>query len=312
MCRPTRTCLALLAPALVCLFLAGGCSTLLKPPVRMGTTTLELEPPLFLPRQTLLERDLEAWLGQPVVLDLMAPSQICVHLNSGRMALAMLSAAEYSRVAPECDAAILAVPVNARNSSYRKGLIITAPKSKLENLAQLSNKRFHFMPAGDILNEAALGALLEAGVDRQSIDHGILGLELDTRHINSLEVAKSAVLEGEAAGVIDEADYNAWPERGGSLLLLSPSKDQVRVIGETVRVPEGPVLMSTSIPEALQNELREYFMKKAAANPLAMAALGYKGFAAPIDPGEYEPYFRIHRKLFPEKTPASRPVAMAH
>ena len=309
MCRLNRIRLPMMAQALACSLLASGCSALLKPPVRMGTTTLDLSPPLFLPRQALLQRDLEVWVGQPVVLDLMTPRQIRVHLNSGRMALAMLSPAEFSSVAPECEARILAVPVNGRGSSYRKGLIITAPASRLQSLSQISGKRFHFMPLGDILNEAALGALIEAGVDGQHIDRGILGLGLDTSHISSLEVAKSVVLEEQVAGVIDEADYNAWPATGGSLVFLIPSKDQVRVIGETVRVPEGPVVISNSISQELQDKLRRYFLEKAGANPLAMASLGFKGFAPPIAASEYDPYFRIHRNLFPEQSPGSQPAS---
>ena len=69
-----------------------------------------------------------------------------------------------------------------------------SPKSPIHALSEIKGQRFHFLPAeNQILNEAALGALLEAGIDKSEIDKGILGLGLDTTHINSLEVASLVV-----------------------------------------------------------------------------------------------------------------------
>ena len=157
------------------------------------------------------------------------------------------------------------------------------------------------MPHGNILNELALGVLLEADVATKDLDKGILGLELDTHHINSLEVAKSVVIEQNVAGVIDEADYEKWPEKGGSFLLLQPSKDQVRVIDKTIRVPEGPFVVSVNTPEELSGKVRDYLLIELNKLPLALVPMGYTGFAEPIDPAEYKTYFGMYRKLHPPK-----------
>jgi ABC-type phosphate/phosphonate transport system substrate-binding protein len=246
----------------------------------------------------LFQRDLEDHLQQPVVFDLMSPRQIRVHLGTGRAKFAMLSAADFAEIAPAGNSEILAVPTNAHGHTSRCGLIIVSSKSRAQSVKELKNRRFHFLPVGDVLNEAAMGALLESGIAKQDIDRGFLGLELDTSHINSIEVAKSVVIE-DAAGIIDEADYNAWPDRGGSLVLLTPSKEQVRVIGQTVRIPEGPFVASLETPEAMREDMKHYLIEDLKNNKLVLGVLGISGFAEPLDPADYQPYFELHRKLHP-------------
>jgi ABC-type phosphate/phosphonate transport system substrate-binding protein len=259
--------------------------------------------PPFLPKRFLFQEDVQELLHQPVAFDLMTARQIRVHLASGRMQFAMLSPADYAEIAPASVAEVLAVPTNAHGQTSRQGLIVVAPNSRLHSVAELKGIRFHFMPSGDVLNEAALGALLDAGVEPDNIDKGILGLELDTSHISSLEVAKSVVLEDNAAGVIDEADYQAWPETGGSLVLLSPSKAQVRVIGKTVRVPEGPFVASLAAPSDLRSKLRNYLLDDINNKKLVLGVLGVNGFTKPVAAEEYKDYAEVHRKLQARKNP---------
>lgn len=274
------------------------------PPIRIGVTRLDLSPPpLLLPKAVLFEENLSFHLGSAVSIDLLTPRQIRVHLGSGRLKFAMLSTEDYCAAAPGACSEILAVPLNEHKQAYRKGLIVVAPKSPIRSLSDIRSQRFHFMPRGNLLNEAAVGALMDAGLSKADLDKGLLGLELDTYHISSLEVAKAVVLEGRAAGVIDEADYLAWRDTGGSLLLLSPSKDQVRVIGETVRIPEGPFVVSVNTDPALKAKVQDYLLQTLPKRKLVLAALGCTGFAPPIDPKEYEPYCRIHYRLHPETQP---------
>lgn len=287
-----------------------GCGPVFHSPTRIGVTSFDLSPlPPFLPKRILFQRDLEAYLDEPVVCDLMSPRQIRVHLGTGRAKFAMVSAADFAEIAPAGNFEILAVPTNLHGRTSRRGLIVVSPRSRIQSVRELKGVRFHFMPAGDVLNEAALGALLDAGIAKREIDRGILGLELDTSHISSLEVAKSVVLEESAAGVIDEADYESWPERGGSLMLLSPSREQVRVIGQTVAVPEGPFLASTQTPAELRQKVKHYLIQDLKDKKIVLGVLGITGFADPIDPADYQPYFELRRKLYPAGT-ASAPTAL--
>jgi ABC-type phosphate/phosphonate transport system substrate-binding protein len=298
-------------------FLLGGCQTvgglvdplnvraMGKPPVRVGVTKMELAPGLFfLPKWSLLNDALAYRLQEPVAFQLMQPRQVRVHLGTGRLSFAMLPPGDYAEVAGEDNHEILAVPLNRHGTTSRRGLIVVGAKSPIQALSEIKNQRFHFLPEGSVLNDAALGALLEAGVAQAELDKGILGLTLDTRHISSAEVVKSVVLEGNVAGVIDEADYDKWPKTGGLLLLPVPlpSQDHVRIIARTVNVPEGPFLVSTQADPEMVAKVRDYLLNKVSQQKLVVAPLDYRGFAGPIDRKEYEPFFAIHRKLYPPQT----------
>ena len=244
---------------LATLSLSAGCSTfdplevrtLGKPPIRVGVTRYDLNPTmLYLPEWSLLNDHLAAYLGEPVAFQLMTPMQIGVHLGTGRLQFAMLGPADYCETLRYGNPRLLVSPVDSRGRTQRRGLIVVSAKSPIESVAELEGKRFHFMPSSDMLNQAALGMLHDAGIAEAAIDHGVLGLELDTHHISSAEVVKSVVIEGDGAGVIDEADYDAWAETGGIVLspLPIPSKDQIRVIARTVPVPYDGIFVSIRLP----------------------------------------------------------------
>ncbi len=269
-------------------------------PVRIGVTRIELSPPpLLLPKTALLQDDLFYRLGEPISLDVMTPRQIRVHLGTGRLKFAMLSASDYAEVAPAGTCRILSVPLNEHGQTSRKGLIITSPRSRLSQLSDIRNRPFHFMPRGHALNAAARAALLDAGMTAEEIDEGLV-LGLGRHHISSLEVAKSVVLEKDVAGVIDEADYLKWKKTGGSLVLLSPSQDEVRVIGETVTVPEGPVVVSLHTDPEMVAKVKDYFLNVAPRHKFVLASLGCTGFTAEYDPKVYDTYMAVYRRLNPE------------
>lgn len=163
--RATAACLSWILAFAPALCLTAGCTPQFRSPTRIGVTSLDLSPvPPFLPKSFLFQQDLERHLEEPVVFDLMSPRQIRVHLGTGRARFAMLSPAEYAEIAPAGSSEIMAVPLNLHGGTYRQGLIIVSPKSDIHALSELKGMRFHFLPAGDILNEAALGALWEAGL----------------------------------------------------------------------------------------------------------------------------------------------------
>ena len=277
---------------------------LAKPPIRVGVTTLDLTPPFMLPKWELLRLGLADHFQEPVQFELLTPRQIRVHLGTGRLKFALLRPQDFVQVAPAQMCEILGVPINPNGQSYLQGLIIVSAKSPVHALSEVKSRRFHFMPHGDLLNDAARGALMEAGIGDKDVDKGIPLPILDTHHISSLEVAKSVVLEegGNAAGVIDEADYNKWPDKGGSFVLLRPSKDQVRVLDKTVRIPGGPFVASVNTPPELKEKAIDFLFNVAPKNhKLALLALDCKGFDKPVDAKAYEPFGEIYLNLHPPK-----------
>ncbi|MEP0841357.1 MAG: PhnD/SsuA/transferrin family substrate-binding protein [Phycisphaerae bacterium] len=272
-----------------------------KPPSRIGITRLEPSPLLLVPKAVLFEENLTFELGSPFTFDLMTPRQIRLHLGTGRLKFALLTAGEFSQIAGRDVAAILAVQLNEHQQTYRQGLIVVPAGSPIRSPADLKGLRFHFLSQGHPLNDAALGALLEAGVSAADLDKGLLGLSIDQYHISSMESARGVVLGGErSAGVIDKADYDRWPASGGSLALLLPSKDQVRVIAETVRVPEGPFVVSKQTDPRIADQVRRYLLNVLPKRKLVLASLGCSGFAPPIEEKEYEPFFALYRRLHPD------------
>jgi len=189
---------------------------------------------------------------------------------------------------------------------------VVSAQSSIQSLSDIQSRRFHFLNLGNPLNDAALGVLLEAGVCEQDIDHGILGLSIDTYHINSFEAAKSVVYEKDSAGVVDESDYLSWPEKGGNFLLLSPSRDKLRVIAKTVRIPEGPFIASVKTEQKLMDRVRTFLLEVAPSKyKVALAAMGWHGFEEPIDPASYQPFAAIYRKLHPPRfAPATAPTSV--
>ncbi len=283
---------------------------LMRKPVRVGETNLEFTPPpLLLPKRGLFRDALSEQLKEPVQFELMTPRQIRVHLATGRMSFALVKPHELPEVISTDACEILAVGINNAGKTYRQGLIITAPNSPIKSIADTKGVRFHMLPPGDLLNDAALGALMDAGVPVKALDLGLLGLSLGTTHINSLEVAKSVVLENKVAGVIDEADYEKWADKGGSLVLLTPSKDQVRVIGKTMRVPEWPFLISKKVTSETREKASNFLFKVAPVKyKLALAMMDVKGFAPPIAAQDYEAFAALHATLHPKSAAASRPA----
>lgn len=283
-----------------------------KPPLRIGVTELNLTGPLLLPKNTLFEEQLAFYLDEPLSFDLMTPRQIRVHLGTGRLKFAMLKAADYAEIAAAGNSRILAVPINERGTTIRRGLVITGAKSPIRSVTDLKGLRFHFMPRGDVLNEGARGVLQDAGIGERDTDRGVLGLGFDTYHISSLEVAKSVVIEGRAAGVIDASDYERWPQKGGSVSLLVPSQDEVRVLAETVPIPEGPVVVSEHTSPELANKVADYLINRLSREPVILATMGCRGFASPIDAKEYDAYFAMRRRMRPApQEPASEPLETA-
>jgi len=289
--------------------LAAGCHQDLQlRPVRVGVTRIDLIGPRLLPRWEPLRIDLGLYLGPGRLLqfEVLTPRQIRVHLSSGREAFALVNATEYAEVSRGGDAAVLATAVNAAGKTERVGLIVTGTGSPIQSLADLKGKRFDFGPKGDpLLDTAAVCALARAGVRLSDIEKDkLLGRY---HHIGSLEVARAVVYEKVPAGIVDAAEYEKWPPHGGSFLLGTVSRDQVRVLYRTEPVPEMAVVASKRADPALVEKVRKYFLEEINRKQLAVLSwLGVNGFV-PADADRYAPFAKQVNEVYP---PASQPDEM--
>jgi ABC-type phosphate/phosphonate transport system substrate-binding protein len=275
-----------------------GCVDLTQPPVRVGVARYEIAPTLgLLPKWSLLNRYLQDELRRPVAFQLMTPHQIDVHLSGGRLDFAYLVPEDYGEIAGKPNHRILCVPIDRLGQTRHRGLIVVPAQSPAKALDELKGYRFHYLADQEALKEAALGALMESNV----LEEDLSGLKLATGHLSSAEVVKSIVVESKAAGVISQAEYNKWPASGGFVLspVPLPSRDMVRVLGETVVVPNAAFVASVHADPDLVERVRESLMEDKFRRNIALAPMGYVGFTRPLSESEYLPFIELYRKLRP-------------
>lgn len=276
-----------------------------QPPIRIGVTELEISPSRILPKRTLFEENLEFYLHRTVSLELMTARQIGIHLESGRLQFAILSPTAYADIEPLNCASILAVPLNNDGKTSSRGLIVVSAHSTARKLEELKGHRIHFLPYHDVLNEAALGALLDAGVKVREGELPEPDSSLDALHEGSEDVVRDVLGDEGSAGVISESAYASWKpvSSPGNTVV---SQDQIRIIARTVSVPEGPIVCSRQTSAELSSKVSQYLLNVAPERPMILSSLGCKGFSASIQPKDFEPYIALHRRLYPQSlTPAA-------
>ena len=230
-------------------------------------------------------------LKRPVQIEPMKPFQIAANLKSGRLDFGFMSQADFTESSADVGAFgnVLAVSELA----HRQGLIVANANSNIMSIPEISGKRFSFGPQGDpVLDVAAKDALQAAGLPIESIAKELVGLSKDTlisvnssqHHISSDESAyEIAYLIGTDAGVVEASDYEQWPEKGGSLLLRTFSKDQFRVLGKTESVvvntiDEGPFVASTTTDPGLVDQVTGFLLAANNTNNRQLRTLGLARF----------------------------------
>jgi ABC-type phosphate/phosphonate transport system substrate-binding protein len=242
-----------------------------------------LEPAPWFGLETAIQRDLK----RPVRFIRSNYRSIRYHMGAGRMHFAMVSATEYAEITRRPVSRIVAIPVNIKGTMEHCGLIIVKKESKIESLGELKGKRFAFGPQNDvILHQGALEALSKAGVTEKDIPKELLPPY--GYHINSFEVAKSVLLEGVDAGVVDELDFDSWPEKSTVLTMLSVCRDRYRVIGKTEPMPEGPFIASVKVEPELFAQMQDLLINKLNGDKAVLGKLNYTKFVQG-DPKLYQP-----------------------
>jgi hypothetical protein len=164
--------------------------------------------------------------------------------------------------------------------------------SYIAYLGHLTGNFFAFGPKNDpVLTEATLAYLEAAGVPGSELKSLLPGRH--QHHLSSREAAKEvAYLIGTDAGVIEAAEFDAYPETGGRWFPppVTFSKDQFRELGrtESVRVeaiPPGPFLAGKQTDPELVEKMRRFLLNVHEKHPSAVRSLGFASFhEVPADP----------------------------
>lgn len=245
-----------------------------------------------------LQRELSRKLKRPVVVQALKPFQVAAHLASGRIQFGMLPAADYIELVKDeglAEGGTLGQVLALSESGERRGLIVAAANSDIRSVADLKGRRFAFGPKGDpVLDEAALACLEREGLTVDDIAKEIVPIPGALQfHINAAEAAKEIVYgfgvgkQRTEAGVIEEWDYEDFPETGGRLLpLIRFSKDEFRVLAQTDPVPtrtlaDGPVLASADADPDLAAAVRDFLLAADDEHKDALRDLGVRRFHSP-------------------------------
>ena len=291
--------------------------TLARKPIRIGVVAQKsglLAPENWLPVRPAppyagLRNALASHFGVGVQIEEFTPFQVAAHLHSGRLQFALISESDYLTMTEEFEKAESeplqngppeastqpagpAWTVLAQGQSWvRRGLIVASAKSDVQNLTDIAGKRFAFGPKDDpVLHLGALRTLEAAGVGKDKIAKELLpisslpDLDLLQHHVSSAEAAKEIVYGlATPVGVIEEGDYETYPEIGGRLLPLRFAKDNFRILGRTEPVTAetsmaGPFLASSQADPEIVEKVQVFLTQAGEKHPEALHALGLARF----------------------------------
>ena len=262
--------------------------------VQFGSTKADL---FGMPKEyRALHPRLEELLGSRIMFRAQPNGEaLAQQLAQGNISYAFMSAKEFCSAKDTSSLTPIAVGLNALGKSSRTAYLVVKAKSHVKTITDCAGKRFAFGTYKDLLTDiAAQAALAEAGVPVEKLLTELLlpPYAQEGRLYRSRDVAKTIVVDLTVnAGVVDELDYEKMPDTGGNFI-LGPSKDQLEIVGRTIRVPEMVVVAGPAAsPEALQ-KLKAFLMNSIASDKLVCEQLGVTGFAEP-DPAAYEPARRL-------------------
>ena len=206
-------------------------------------------------------------------------------LAQGNYAYAIMSARELCSIEDTSALTILAMGINPLGKSSRKAYIVLRANSHVKEISDCESRRFAFGTYGDLLTDTAARATLEeAGVPVKNLLPELLTpppIGLEGRLYLGHEAARTIIADITVnAGVIDEVDYERMPETGGNFI-LGPSKDQFKIVGETVAIPEMVVVVGPDADPELTVRLEGYLFNELKNDEKICQQLDVTGFTEP-------------------------------
>lgn len=280
-----KRCLASFACFTCLLFSLTGCQ---KPAseqkmVQIGTTKADL---FGLPAEyRALHPRLENTLKSQVVFRPQPNGEaIAEQLEQGQIAFGFLTAKEYCSIKNPSKLTLIATALNKAGKPSRKAFIVTKANLTSKTIQDCASKRFAFGTYRDLLTDKVTQKTLEqAGVPMRKILIEVLPppLAFEGRLYRQHDVAITVINDLTVnAGVIDEIDYGAMPETGGNII-IGPSKDQLRIIGETVQVPEMVVVAGPSADPKETALLKTFLLNEVKNDKRICEQLEVTGFTEP-------------------------------
>ena len=263
--------------------------------VQIGTTKASLfGPPL---EYRALQPRLEDAIQSPVVFAPQPDGQaIGAQLELGNYAFAILSAKEYCGIEDPSKLKMLATAINMNGKTTRKAHIVVRSGSKLQDVSELKGKRFAFGTREDLLTDYAVRtALSKGGLPVTELATELLPppIAYDGRLYAGGEAASKVaipIFRGDvipiSAGVIDEVAWNQLADTGGNVI-TGPAKDDFRIIGETIPIPEMLVVAGSSASDEDVAAMKTFLLNQAGNDENICKQMNIKGFAT-ADKASYD------------------------
>ncbi|MBU0637305.1 MAG: phosphate/phosphite/phosphonate ABC transporter substrate-binding protein [Planctomycetes bacterium] len=230
-----------------------------------------------------LRKTLGLEIGRDVALDLCIPLQVEPSLSAGFYHLAIISPTVYGRMSDPQLFPVVAVTADAAGRIARPAVLVVAARSETQAVAELSGKTVAFGPRGDARTHLAGLRLLEShGVAKDNLSLEILPLPGSLKHMPDMRSVAQTVINGSSdAGFIDEAAWEAFPEHTEEA--GEPARDKLRVIAQTVVIPDCLVVCSPKLAAETTDKVRAFLFAAHEQHPEVLRSLPYSAYREPTE-----------------------------
>lgn len=206
-------------------------------------------------------------------MDLCLPLQLPFGLTSGMFHLAVVSPLDYARLPERERFPVVAMAADEAGRTARPALMIVPTGSAIQSVEDLRGKTVAFGPSGDPrTHHAALELLVQHGLKKADLSLELLPLPGSLKHMPTMRaVAQTVINLSSDAGFIDQAAWEALPEHADNA--EDPAQDRLRVIAQTIALPDRLVLASPKLDEGLRQRVREILLAADREHPEALRPL---------------------------------------
>ena len=222
-------------------------------------------------------------LARPVALDLCFPIQLEPALASGVAHVAFTSPGQYAAFSAGQSLRVVAVPVDFQGRSARPAVLVVRPDANIREVADLRGKTVAFGPADDTrTHRAALELLARHGLAPGDLSLELLPIPGSLKHMPNMRAVAQTVMHASSdAGFLDLSAWEQLPEQAERR--DDPERARLRVIAETLPVPDHLVVVSPRLDEETIEEIRSFLLEAHEDAPELLAPLGVARYAPPTE-----------------------------
>ena len=171
--------------------------------------------------------------------------------------------------------------MDGKGRAARKALLVVAAGTEIRSAAELSGKVVAFGPRENARTHlAAMQLIREAGLQRTDLALELLPVPGSLKHMPDGRAVAQTVINGSAAaGFIDEAAWETLAEHPTQV--DEPARDQLRVIGQTVAVPDRLWVVSPQLDDATLKSIQGFLLALGPDDADTLKPLNASGFRAP-------------------------------